>query len=383
MIQQIRENYSQLTNSLTISQKRLLLTSILFIDSLILGLTYGNGILNLLDILLLDKLPTDLIWLMQIVESISAGFIVVKMFFDDIPKSNLRTLLILLSPLFLVFVVFVTLEALLQGLETRATITLDLISISTGTLTWASTYLAIAIGLTLTYKVQRYGNFAQSEFFMIGMYLAMILVWSDYFVPMYDAPRDGVLTWSVLCWTLLAAFILTGIAGIIIDRLVYRGFREENASPQVMMIASLGVALILRAITYLRFGSSRNMFEPDSDWRMPTMRWELPTTKFRFNLGERELIPAEPFWDSNGNGIYDRGNNGLLESFIDLDGDNRWDTGQTYNHYNCEQTGVDEVTGEPIYLVLLVRIQGHFLNYMILILIALHKRQQIMHTTRE
>ena len=348
MIQQIRENYSQLTNSLTISQKRLLLTSILFIDSLILGLTYGNGILNLLDILLLDKLPTDLIWLMQIVESISAGFIVVKMFFDDIPKSNLRTLLILLSPLFLVFVVFVTLEALLQGLETRATITLDLISISTGTLTWASTYLAIAIGLTLTYKVQRYGNFAQSEFFMIGMYLAMILVWSDYFVPMYDAPRDGVLTWSVLCWTLLAAFILTGIAGIIIDRLVYRGFREESASPQVMMIASLGVALILRAITYLRFGSSRNMFEPDSDWRMPTMRWELPTTKFRFNLGERELIPAEPFWDSNGNGIYDRGNNGLLESFIDLDGDNRWDAGQTYNHYNCEQTGVDEVTGEPI-----------------------------------
>ena len=223
-----------------------------------------------------------------------------------------------------------------------------MISISTGTLTWASTYLAIAIGLTLTYKVQRYGNFAQSEFFMIGMYLAMILVWSDYFVPMYDAPRDGVLTWSVLCWTLLAAFILTGIAGIIIDRLVYRGFREENASPQVMMIASLGVALILRAITYLRFGSSRNMFEPDSDWRMPTMRWELPTTKFRFNLGERELIPAEPFWDSNGNGIYDRGNNGLLESFIDLDGDNRWDAGQTYNHYNCEQTGVDEVTGEPI-----------------------------------
>lgn len=348
MIQQIRENYNQLTNSLTTSQKRLLLTSILFIDSLILGLTYGNGILNLLDILLLDKLPTDLIWLMQIVESISAGFIVVKMFFDDIPKSNLRTLLILLSPLFLVFVVFVTLEALLQGLETRATITLDLISISTGTLTWASTYLAIAIGLTLTYKVQRYGNFAQSEFFMIGMYLAMILVWSDFFVPMYDAPRDGVLTWSVLCWTLLAAFILTGIAGIIIDRLVYRGFREENASPQVMMIASLGVALILRAITYLRFGSSRNMFEPDSDWRMPTMRWELPTTKFRFNLGERELIPAEPFWDSNGNGIYDRGNNGLLESFIDLDGDNRWDAGQTYNHYNCEQTGVDEVTGEPI-----------------------------------
>ena len=348
MLQQISENYNQLSNSFSPTQKRAIIVSILFLDSLIFGLTYGKGLLNFVDTLLLDKLPTDLIWLMQIIESITAGFIVVKMFFDDIPKSNLRTALIFLSPIFLIMVVFVTLEALLQGLETRATITLDLISISTGTLTWASTYLAIAIGLTLTYKVQRYGNFAQSVFFMIGMYLAMILVWSDYFVPMYDAPRDGVLTWSVLCWTLLGAFVLTGIAGIIIDRLVYRGFREENASPQVMMIASLGVALILRALTYLRFGSSRNMFEPDSDWRMPTMRWELPTTKFRFNLGDRNLNSAEPFWDSNGNGIYDRGNNGLLESFTDLDGDNRWDAGQSYNHYNCEQTGVNEATGEPI-----------------------------------
>ena len=313
MLQQIRESFNHFSNSLTTTQKRLLIASVLFLDSLILGLTYGKGFLNLIDLLLLDKLPTDSIWLIQILESITAGFVVVKMFFDDIPKGNIRTIMIFLSPFFLITVVFITLEALLQGLDIRATITLDLISISTGTLTWASTYLAIAIGLTLTYKVQRYGNFAQSEFFMIGMYLAMILVWSDYFVPMYDAPRDGVLTWSVLCWTLLGAFVLTGIAGIIIDRLVYRGFREENASPQVMMIASLGVALILRALTYLRFGSSRNMFEPDSDWRMPTMRWELPTTKFRFNLGERNL-----------------------------------DEGQSYNHYNCEQTGIDEVTGEPI-----------------------------------
>mgnify|MGYP003317420226 CR=1 FL=1 len=110
-------------------------------------------------------------------------FLLIKLFLDDIPKNSLRTILIMMSPLLLLAVVFITLEALLQGLNTRATITLDLISISTGTLTWASTYLAIAIGLTLTYKVQRYGNFAQSEFFMIGMYLAMILVWSDYFVP--------------------------------------------------------------------------------------------------------------------------------------------------------------------------------------------------------
>ena len=346
MLQQIRENYNQLS---TLNQ-RIIIVLLLFFDSLLLGLFYGHGVLNILDILLFDKLPTDLIWLLQLLESITAGFIVVKIFFDDLPSSPFRTLAILISPIFMVGVVFLTLESLLQGLDTKATITLDLISISTGTLTWASTYLAIAIGLTLTYKVQRYGNFAQSEFFMIGMYLAMIMVWSDYFLPLYDAPKDGVLTWSLLSWSLIAAFVLTGIAGIIIDRLVYRGFREQKATPQVMMIASLGVALILRALTYLRFGASRNMFEPDSDWRMPTMRWELPTTKFRFNLGNRGLNPAESYWDANGNGIYDLvGSNGLPESFIDSDGDNRWDAAQSYNNFNCEQTGIDEATGEPIF----------------------------------
>ena len=137
MLQQIRENFNHFSNSLTTTQKRLLIASVLFLDSLILGLTYGKGFLNLIDLLLLDKLPTDSIWLIQILESITAGFVVVKMFFDDIPKGNIRTIMIFLSPFFLITVVFITLEALLQGLDIRATITLDLISISTGTLTWA------------------------------------------------------------------------------------------------------------------------------------------------------------------------------------------------------------------------------------------------------
>ena len=123
MFQQIRENYYQLTSF----KKRIIIISFLFFDSLILGLTYGNGTINLIDILLFGNLPNDLIWLMQILESISAGFLFIKIFFDDLPKSNLRTILIMMSPLFLLVIVFVTLEALLQGLNTRATITLDLV----------------------------------------------------------------------------------------------------------------------------------------------------------------------------------------------------------------------------------------------------------------
>ncbi|MDC0149887.1 hypothetical protein OAI65_03065 [Candidatus Poseidoniales archaeon] len=213
----------------------------------------------------------------------------IKILFDDVPESSARSIGIACSPLFLLFIVYLTLDILFKGMSDDAIITLDLISIGVGTLTWSTTYLAIAVGLTLTYKVQRYGNFAQSEFFMIGMYLSMVMVWVDQFYPLASAPRDGVLVWSLLLWTIIGAFVLTGIAGIVIDRLVYRGFRQKNASPQVMMIASLGIALILRALVYLRFGAGKKMFEPDADWRVPDLRWDIPTTKLRFYLGDRSI----------------------------------------------------------------------------------------------
>ena len=310
MLHDAREKFSELPRGV----RRIIFAVLLFVDANFLGTLNGYGSLNLLDMLLGDTLPNDMVWLIQLIESITAGFVVIKVIFDDVPSSPYRMFALLLSPFFMVAVTFYSLDLLLEGLGASAGFTLDLVSITTGTLTWSSTYLAIAIGLTLTYKVQRYGNFAQSELFMIGMYLSMIMIWTDYFFPMtsLSTTKEGVLTWSVLAFTLIAAFILTGFAGIIIDRLVYKGFRKTQASPQVMMIASLGVALILRALTYMRFGAGRNMFEPEGDWRMPNLRWELPTTKMRFNLGERNL-----------------------------------EEGRTYTQWTCEET-IDETTGEPV-----------------------------------
>lgn len=275
-------------NSLGRGKRRLLVSLLIIFDAWI-GLHSGFGSLNLVDTVLGGGIPNDMVWLLQTVVAISGGFMLIKILFDDVPESPARSIGIAASPLFLLFMVWLTLDILFKGLNDDAIITLDLVSISVGTLTWSSTYLAIAVGLTLTYKVQRYGNFAQSEFFMIGMYLAMVMVWVDQFYPLASAPRDGVLVWSLLLWTILGAFVLTGIAGIVIDRLVYRGFRKKNASPQVMMIASLGIALILRALVYLRFGAGKKMFEPDADWRVPDLRWDIPTTKLRFYLGDRSI----------------------------------------------------------------------------------------------
>ena len=294
------------------------LAVLLLLDALILGLLYGLGTLNLLDIVLLGSLPNDMVWLLQIVQSLSCGFALVKILLETKPGNSpavnrLRSAAILSSPALLFALVLFTIEMLMKGKGESASITFDLTNLGTSTLMWAATYLSIAIGLTLTYKVQRYGNFAQSELFMVGMYFGMILGWSEYYFVLEEAPMDGVIAWTLLLRSLLVAFVMTGLVGVLIDRVIYRGFRLRDSSPQVMMIASLGIALILRSIYFMRFSSSKVRFVPDSDFTAITNRWVLPTSRIRLNLGERSL--AE---------------------------------GASYTHQTCEQTGIDEATGEPI-----------------------------------
>ena len=259
------------------------------------GLLQQFGVLNGIDLLLFDSLPTDLVWLLQTFTLICVGFGLVKIAFDDLSPGWMRSSVIATSPILLFLYVIMSLHILLLGLETSATVLIDVASLGTNTLTWSSTYLSIAVGLTLTYSVQRYGNFAQSEFFMIGMYVGVALMWTDWLFPLNEIPSDGHLSWTLFLWMLFGAFILTGIAGVIIDRLVYKGFRDRKASPDVMMIASLGVALVLRALTYLRFGGSTQRFVPDADWMRGSQSFEFPTVLTRLNLGKRDLEPDEVY----------------------------------------------------------------------------------------
>ena len=87
-------------------------------------------------------------------------------------------------------------------------------------------------------------------------------------ILLIDIKTDDVLTWDTLFWACVSGFMIAGILGVIIDRLVYQRFRKRNALPQAMMIASLGMAMIMRAILYLRYGAEQFLFVPDVDWRL-------------------------------------------------------------------------------------------------------------------
>ena len=73
------------------------------------------------------------------------------------------------------------------------------------------------------------------------------MMWSPFFYTLLDGKKvlhadintDDVLTWDTLIWACVSGFMIAGILGVIIDRLVYQRFRKRNALPQAMMIASL------------------------------------------------------------------------------------------------------------------------------------------------
>jgi branched-chain amino acid transport system permease protein len=255
-----------------------------------LGLIHGAGIIGWSDLF-----TSQIKWLALSVEMMAGGLILVRIMLNQ-AKAGWKSVVTISAPILIALIGFGVLEVVLTGLGRSAIMNFNLSSIGLSGLYWAAVYLSIAIGLTLTYKVQRFANFAQAEMMLFGSYVALTLMWSDWFFPISDAPKDGSLNWELLIWAGVTAFIVTGIVGLIIDRLVYRRLRDKMGTSKVMMfsvmmIASLGVSMVLRALLFMRFSASNFRFTPDRDWRLTTSTFEIPTERLQLHLGDRVNAP--------------------------------------------------------------------------------------------
>jgi len=95
----------------------------------------------------------------------------------------------------------------------------------------------IAIGLTMTFSVLRFANFAHTETAVVGAYLALLF--------------NVSFGWS-LALSMAAAVVLTGLAGIGLYLGVFRIFRDKgDVAP---MIASLGIAIAIRNLIQAIWG---------------------------------------------------------------------------------------------------------------------------------
>lgn len=100
-----------------------------------------------------------------------------------------------------------------------------------------------AVGVSLIFGILRFANFSHGDLMTTGAYIALGLV--------------GWLGWSI--WAaLIPAAIATGLIAVLLDRLFYR--RLRRTSPVILLIASFGSGLILRALVQLVFGSSNEVY---------------------------------------------------------------------------------------------------------------------------
>jgi len=112
-----------------------------------------------------------------------------------------------------------------------------------------------AVGVTLTYSILRFANFAHGEFISWGCYLTLLLAgaigaWASASLAPLGALSIGPNVLAAAC----AAMALTGLLAIALDALLFRRLRRHGNSITAV-IASFGAAMALRAALEAIFSS--------------------------------------------------------------------------------------------------------------------------------
>lgn len=105
-------------------------------------------------------------------------------------------------------------------------------------------YALGAVGISLIFAILRFAHFAHGDLMTLGAYIAYSLV--------------AGLGWSVYA-ALPFALVVGAVAGMSIDRVVYKPFRRSAGI--IIVIASFGVMLVLRSLIQLIWGVETLSYE--------------------------------------------------------------------------------------------------------------------------
>ncbi|MDB9525323.1 branched-chain amino acid ABC transporter permease [Oscillatoria sp. CS-180] len=100
-----------------------------------------------------------------------------------------------------------------------------------------------AVGVSLTFGILRFANFAHGDLMTVGAYLGFVLT-----------RQVGTPFWVSL---VLASLLTAGVA-IVVDSLVFRHLRRRP--PVILLISSFGIALILRSLIQIIWGSDQLVY---------------------------------------------------------------------------------------------------------------------------
>lgn len=112
-----------------------------------------------------------------------------------------------------------------------------------------STYALIALAITLVFRGMDVINFAQGEFFMAGAFMGYV-----FHVDL------GLSMWLALPLSMVSAFII----GSVLERVFLRKL-EDNVNALSLLVMTIALFIMLRAVAQLIFGSSAYRFPAISD----------------------------------------------------------------------------------------------------------------------
>ncbi|MGF1575282.1 MAG: branched-chain amino acid ABC transporter permease, partial [Cyanophyceae cyanobacterium] len=118
-----------------------------------------------------------------------------------------------------------------------------------------SIYALGAIGVSLTFGILRFANFAHGDLMTVGAYFAFTFV---------------SLGWP-MGLSLVMAIGGTILVALAFDQLVYRRIRRQ--APVILLISSFGTALILRSAVQLIWGSNNQVYR--TGIQLPMRFWGL------------------------------------------------------------------------------------------------------------
>lgn len=120
-------------------------------------------------------------------------------------------------------------------------------------------YALIALGYTMVYGILQLINFAHGEVYMLGAYLAIIVLG---FLTTLGLPQFSLLL--TISITIAAAMLFCGAYGAMIERTAYRPLR--HAGKLTPLISAVGMSIILQNYVMLAQGKEYKYLAPLLAW---------------------------------------------------------------------------------------------------------------------
>ena len=127
-----------------------------------------------------------------------------------------------------------------------------------------------AIGITLTYSILRFANFAHGELISWGAYAALAVssILGMLITPLATPIGPFSFGWS-LPLALVAAILFTGLLALLVDFLLFGPLRDRGSAIIILVMASFGAALTLRSLLEFLFTTKPAYFTDALQIAMP------------------------------------------------------------------------------------------------------------------